>query len=84
VHCVGELESEWVLVGGKDVTPNTNSDLLQRSITTEDCPSQTVDGVMLQVMAGDVGQRRKRTVFLKLAQLWQGGSATWTEDFTAP
>jgi len=43
-----------------------------------------VDGVMLQVLAGDEGQRRKRTVFLERAELWQGGSATWTEDFTAP
>lgn len=84
VHCVGELESEWVLVGGKDVAPNTNSDLLQRSITTEDCPSQTVDGVMLQVLTGERGDRHRRTVYLERAELRQGGSASWTEDFTAP
>lgn len=84
VHCVGELESEWVLAGGKDVAPNTNSDLLRRSITEEDCPSRTIDGVMLQVLTGERGDRRRRTVFLEKAELWQGGAATWTEDFSAP
>lgn len=84
VHCVGETESEWVLAGGKDVAPNTTSDVLQRSITTEDCPSQTVDGVMLQVLTGERGDRRRRTVHLERVELRQGGSATWTEDLTAP
>jgi len=84
VHCDGELVDAWVRVGQTDVAATTNAVVLVSSITVEDCDTQTVDGLMLQVMAGDEGQRRKRTVFLKLAQLWQGGSATWTEDFTAP
>lgn len=84
VHCVGELETEWVRVGQQDVPPNTSGSLLERDITVEDCETQTVDGVMLQVLAGEQGQRRKRTVFLQRAELRQGGAAVWTEDFTAP
>lgn len=84
VHCLGELENEWVRVGQQNVPPNTSGSLLERDITVEDCESQTVDGVMLQVLAGEQGQRRKRTVFLQRAELWQGGAAVWTEDFTAP
>jgi hypothetical protein len=84
VHCDGELVDEWVRVGQTDVATTTNAVVLVSGISVEDCETQTVDGVMLQVMAGDEGQRRKRTVFLKRAELWQGGAATWTEDFTAP
>lgn len=84
VHCDGELVDAWVRVGQTDVAATSDAAVLVSSITVEDCDTQTVDGVMLQVMAGDEGQRRKRTVFLKRAELWQGGAATWTEDFTAP
>lgn len=84
VHCVGELEDEWVLVGQKEVAPNTTGDLLRRTISVEDCPSQTEDGLMLQVMTGERGDRRRRTVFLQSAELRQGGGAVWSEDFTTP
>ncbi len=84
VHCVGELESEWVLVGGKDVAPNTSSDQLTRAITVEDCETQTEDGVMLQVLTGERGDRKKRTVFLERAELGPLGAAVWAEDFTSP
>jgi hypothetical protein len=84
VHCDGELVDAWVRVGQTDVATTTAPVVLVSSITVEDCETQAVDGVMLQVLAGDEGQRRKRTVFLQRAELWQGGSATWTEDFTAP
>lgn len=80
VHCDGELEDEWVRVGQVEVT--ASGGVLESDITVEDCESQTVNGVMLQVLAGGEGQRRKRTVFLRRAELWQGGAAAWTEDFT--
>lgn len=84
VHCVGELDSEWVLVGGKDVAPNTSSDQLDRAITVEDCETQTEDGVMLQVVTGERGDRKRRTVFLERAELGPLGAPVWTEDFTTP
>lgn len=84
VHCVGELDSEWVLVGGKDVQPSTTSDTLDRAITVEDCETQTEDGVMLQVVTGERGDRKRRTVFLQRAELGPLGAAVWTEDFTTP
>jgi hypothetical protein len=84
VHCVGEIESEWVLIGQKVVTPSTTDDLIQRAITVEDCESQTENGLMLQVLAGERGDRKLRTVFLQRAELKQGGAAVWTEDFTTP
>ena len=84
VHCVGEVEDEWVLVGQKVVSATTGDDFLQRSITVEDCETQTEDGVMLQVMTGERGDRQRRTVFLKRAELGPQGAAVWTEDFTTP
>lgn len=84
VHCLGELEEQWVLVAKRNVAANTTPAVLDGDITAEDCETQRVDGVMLQVMAGDEGQRRKRTVFVQRAELRQGGTAVWTEDFTAP
>lgn len=80
VHCDRELEDEWVRVGQMDVT--TSGGVLEGEITVEDCESQTVNGVMLQVLAGGEGQRKKRTVFLRRAELWRDGAAVWTEDFT--
>lgn len=82
VHCVGEVEDEWVLVGQKVVKAETADDVLERSITVEDCETQTEDGVMLQVMTGERGDRQRRTVFLKRAELGPQGAAVWTEDFT--
>ncbi len=84
VHCLGELDSEWVNLGGKDVAPNTSPDTVNRPITVEDCATMTVDGLMLQVQAGRRGDRKKRTVFLTQAQVRQGGSDVWTEDFRTP
>ena len=84
MHCVGELESEWVLIGQKVVAASTNDDTLRREITAEDCETQTEDGVMLQVMTGERGDRHRRTVFLQRAELGPLGAAVWTEDFTTP
>jgi hypothetical protein len=84
VHCRGELDSEWVLLGRTDVTPNTNSAQFTRSMTAEDCDTLTVDGMMLQVLTGERGDRRRRTIFLQSAEVRQGGAAVWTEDFTTP
>lgn len=84
VHCVGELESEWVLIGQKVVAASTNDDTLRRDITVEDCETQTEDGVMLQVMTGERGDRHRRTVFLQRVELGPLGAAVWTEDFTTP
>jgi hypothetical protein len=84
VHCRGELDADWVLLGRTDVAPNTNDAVFRRSITVEDCDTLTVDGMMLQVLTGERGDRRLRTVFLKAAEVRQGGAAVWSEDFTTP
>lgn len=84
VHCVGELEDEWVYMGRRKVKPSTASELLKRTITAEDCETQTVDGVMVQLVTGERGDRRRRTVFLEKAELWFGGAVIWNEDFTTP
>lgn len=84
VHCVGELADIWVRVGQTDVAAVTNPADLVADVTVEDCESQRVNGLMLQVLAGKDGQVRKRTVYLTRAELRQGGAAVWTEDFTAP
>lgn len=82
VHCVGETETEWVLVGGRDVDASTASQTLSRAITTEDCETQTENGVMLQVLTGERGDRKRRTVFLERAELGELGAPVWVEDFT--
>lgn len=84
VHCRGELDSEWVLLGRTDVLATTNVAQFTRSMTVEDCDTLTVDGMMLQVLTGERGDRRRRTVFLQTAEVRQGGSAVWSEDFTTP
>ncbi len=84
VHCVGELDSEWVLLGGTEVLSSTSSTQLDRAITVEDCETQTEDGVMLQVVTGERGDRKRRTVFLERVELGPLGAPVWTEDFTAP
>lgn len=84
VHCVREGGGEWLMVGRKDVATNTTGETLRRKISTDACPSQRVDGVVLQVLLGEEGDIDRRTVFLQSAELWQGGAATWTEDFTTP
>jgi hypothetical protein len=84
VRCVGELDTDWTLAGRTDVTPNTSERTLRRRITVEDCETQTVNGLMLQVLTGERGDRRRRTVFLRSAELLLGGAAVWTEDFSTP
>ena len=82
VHCVGETDTEWVLVGGKSVDASTASQTLSRAITVEDCETQTENGVMLQVTTGERGDRKRRTVFLERAELGELGAPVWVEDFT--
>ena len=84
VHCDGEIEDDWAFVGRKDVLPSTSGDTMAKSITPEDCETQLIDGLMLQVLTGEANDRRRRTVFLRRAELRQSATPVWTEDFTVP
>jgi hypothetical protein len=87
VFCVSETpgDSDWVQVGSTSVVPAYTAQALEAPITVDDCPTQTIDAVRIQ-LEGATRRRdfRWRTVFLTSAQLKLGGTTLYDDNFTVP